>query len=75
MVIYRLYCLMTYYMAKGKSSRINVTIECAECRNNSNKIGVSQYLTSKNKRTTSLILELLKYCKFCKKHTIHKELK
>jgi len=33
------------------------------------------YHTTKNKKTTTQKLELKKYCKWCKKHTIHKEMK
>lgn len=62
-------------MSKIKSVRVNILIECVPCRNFINKKGVSQYLTSKNKKNTSFILELSKYCKYCQKHTIHKEIK
>ncbi|MDP1629548.1 MAG: 50S ribosomal protein L33 [bacterium] len=33
------------------------------------------YYTSKNKKTNEKKLELKKFCKWCKKHTIHKETK
>ena len=33
------------------------------------------YTTTKNKRTTPQKLEFNKYCRFCKKHTPHKETK
>jgi large subunit ribosomal protein L33 len=62
-------------MAKSKTSRIGIIIECRDCRENKNIPGVSRYLTSKNKKNTSTKLELSKYCKFCTKHTIHKEIK
>ena len=32
-------------------------------------------MTSKNKRNNTDRLELVKYCKFCKKRTTHKETK
>ena len=32
------------------------------------------YHTTKNKKTTGK-LELKKYCKWCRKHTLHKEMK
>ena len=64
-------------MAKSKGPRIMITLECTECRQNENKrsLGVSRYLTSKNRRNTSEKLELLKHCRYCNKHTIHKEVK
>jgi len=30
-------------------------------------------VTTKNKKTTTGKLELAKYCRFCRKHTSHKE--
>jgi large subunit ribosomal protein L33 len=33
------------------------------------------YTTIKNKRSTPDRLELSKYCRFCRKHTAHKETK
>lgn len=64
-------------MGKNKGPRVNITIECKECRENlaPRSQGVSRYLTSKNRRTTPQKLELLKYCKHCDKRTIHKETK
>lgn len=64
-------------MAKNKGPRIMVTIECTECRINENKrsVGVSRYLTSKNRRNTPDKLEITKYCRFCNSHTTHKETK
>nr|QOU10741.1 ribosomal protein L33 [Spumella sp. Baekdong012001B8] len=64
-------------MAKQKSPRVLVTLECCECRQKVAKrtLGVSRYLSSKNKRNTPKKLELGKYCKYCNKHTIHKEIK
>jgi len=64
-------------MAKKKGPRIMITLECTECRKNFNKrsLGVSRYLTSKNRRNSPDKLELLKYCRHCNKHTVHKEIK
>lgn len=58
-------------MAKGP--RVIVTLECTEAR----KIGASpsRYSTTKNKKTHPERLELKKYNKFLKKHTLHKEIK
>lgn len=64
-------------MAKNKGPRQNITIECTSCRNNNLKIskGVSRYSTSKNRQNQPEKLSLLKYCKYCTKHSIHKEIK
>ncbi len=45
--------------------RENVTLECSACKNRN-------YRTSKNNRDRER-LELSKYCRFCRKHTSHKE--
>ena len=64
-------------MAKNKGVRILVTLECTECRSNLNKrsVGVSRYSTQKNRRNTPARLELKKYCQYCNKPTLHKEIK
>ena len=58
-------------MAKGP--RVIITLECTEAR----KMGKSpsRYTTTKNKKTHPERLELMKYNKFLKKHTRHKEIK
>lgn len=43
-------------------------LECTECKRRT-------YVTDKNKRNNPDRLEINKYCKFCKKHTLHKETK
>ncbi len=48
--------------------RENITLACTECKQRN-------YETSKNKKTNSERIELNKYCKFCRKHTVHKETK
>ncbi|HXI09756.1 MAG: 50S ribosomal protein L33 [Deltaproteobacteria bacterium] len=45
-----------------------ITLACTECKRRN-------YSTTKNKKTIPDRLELKKYCKFCKKHTPHKETK
>jgi len=64
-------------MAKNKGSRIIITLECTECRSNTEKRtpGVSRYSTTKNRRNNSTRLNLRKYCPFCNKHVFHKETK
>ena len=48
--------------------RVIATLACMECKRRN-------YTTTKNKRTTPDKLEFSKYCKFCMKHTAHKEIK
>ena len=48
--------------------RIIVTLACSECKRRN-------YTTTKNKRTTPDKLEFNKYCRFCRKHTPHRETK
>jgi large subunit ribosomal protein L33 len=55
-------------MAKKKPQFVK--LQCSQCK----KIN---YYTKKSKRMSSIgkKLELKKYCKHCKKHTLHKEIK
>lgn len=48
--------------------RVKITLACQECKQRN-------YDTTKNKKTTPDRLEIKKYCKFCKKTTVHKETK
>lgn len=48
--------------------RVKVTLACSECKQRN-------YNTTKNKKNNPDRIELQKYCKFCKKHTTHKETK
>ena len=60
------------YAAKKKGTKMNKLIE------NRNVLVVhSLYYVKKSKRagSTGKKLELKKYCKWCKKHTLHQELK
>ncbi len=45
-----------------------IKFECTECKR-------INYFSRKNKKLIKERLELKKYCKFCKKHTLHKETK
>ena len=47
--------------------RDNIILQCPDCKRRN-------YVTTKNKKTTER-LELAKYCRFCRKHTAHKETK
>jgi len=48
--------------------RVKVTMACNECKQRN-------YSTMKNKRNNPERIEMKKYCKFCGKHTLHKETK
>ncbi|MDH5682331.1 MAG: 50S ribosomal protein L33 [Spirochaetota bacterium] len=62
-------------MAKKKGdNRIIITLECTECRQ-SGLPHVSRYSTTKNRRNTTARLEIKKYCRHERKHTVHKEIK
>ncbi len=61
-------------MAKAKGSRVVIHLECTTCRK-SGLPGVSRYATVKNRRKTTGRLELKKYCRYERKHTVHKETK
>ena len=45
-----------------------VKLACTECKSRN-------YQTNKNKKNDPDRIEFNKYCKFCKKHTLHKETK
>lgn len=46
--------------------RVIATMECTNCKRRN-------YMTTKNRRTTTARLELKKYCRWCKGHTLHRE--
>ena len=45
-----------------------VTMACTDCKRRN-------YSTTKNRRKSSERLELSKFCRACRKHTVHKESK
>ena len=45
-----------------------ITLACQECKRRN-------YTTTKNKKKDTDRLELKKYCRFCRKHTPHKEIR
>ena len=45
-----------------------ITFECTVCKNRN-------YCSTKNKKQNPDKLQRSKFCKFCKKHTQHKEVK
>ncbi|MAX17327.1 MAG: 50S ribosomal protein L33 [Nitrospina sp.] len=48
--------------------RVIVQLACSDCNR-------KNYSGTKNKKTTTQRLEFKKYCRFCRKHTPHKETK
>ena len=48
--------------------RVKITLACTECKRRN-------YVTKKNKRNNPERIEMNKHCKFCRKHTLHKETK
>ncbi|MFA5088051.1 MAG: 50S ribosomal protein L33 [Candidatus Omnitrophota bacterium] len=48
--------------------REKIQFECTTCRRHN-------YSSTKDKKKHPDRLELKKYCRFCRKHTIHRELK
>ena len=45
-----------------------VALQCSECKRRN-------YNTTRNKKKQTDKIERKKYCKFCRKHTIHREVK
>nr|AZZ70842.1 ribosomal protein L33 [Zantedeschia aethiopica] len=63
-------------MAEVQNVRVRVILECTSCvRNGVIKEfpGISRYITQRNGNNTPL--KLKKFCRYCKKHTIHGEVK
>jgi len=49
-------------------ARVIINLACSECKSRN-------YATTKNKRNDPDRIELRKYCRVCRKHTIHREAK
>ncbi|MDR2525827.1 MAG: 50S ribosomal protein L33 [Oscillospiraceae bacterium] len=48
--------------------RVKIVLACTDCKQRN-------YNTKKEKKNTPDRLERKKYCRFCKKHTVHRETK
>lgn len=48
--------------------RTRITLACTECKQRN-------YNTTKDKKTHPDRMEIKKYCRFCRTHTLHKETK
>ncbi len=56
-------------MASKKKQNVEIiALQCTECKRRN-------YTTKKNRKTSQEKLELMKYCKWDRKHTLHKETK
>lgn len=53
-------------MAKVKRADKLITLRCAVCKR-------KNYYTTKNKKTVERKIEFKKFCRWCRKATIHKE--
>ena len=59
---------------KAKGNRVQVILECTEMKD-SGMPGTSRYITTKNRKNTTEILELKNYNPILKIVTVHKEIK
>jgi large subunit ribosomal protein L33 len=50
-----------------------VTLECTEARKEGKP--PSRYITTRNKKTQTEKVELMKYNRFLRRHTLHREIK
>ena len=46
--------------------RVNILLACTECKRRN-------YATVKNKKNTTVRVELKKFCPWCRTHTVHRE--
>ena len=51
---------------KSNEKRVKVTLECQTCKRRN-------YITSKNKQNDRERIEINKYCRWDRQHTVHKE--
>lgn len=55
-------------LSGGAVMRVKITLACTECKQRN-------YDSMKNKKNDPDRLEMKKYCRFCHKHTLHRETK
>jgi len=51
-----------------RNMRVKITLACTECKRRN-------YVSKKNKKNDPDRIEMMKHCRFCNKHTLHKETK
>ena len=56
------------YTVEVEVVRVKITLACTECKQRN-------YNMTKEKKNHPDRMETSKYCRFCKKHTLHKETK
>ena len=56
------------FRKRGEKMRTRITLACTECKQRN-------YNTMKEKKLHPDRMETKKYCRFCKRHTVHKETK
>ena len=57
-----------FLLGGAENMRVKITLACSECKQRN-------YDTKKNKKNDPDRLEMNKFCRFCRKHTLHKETK
>ena len=55
-------------MARKSDARMVITLACTECRERN-------YTTEKNRRNDPDRIELNKFCRRCRKHAVHREVR
>jgi large subunit ribosomal protein L33 len=60
--------LKDWTQKKERDMREIIILECVDCKRRN-------YTTTKDKKKKKEKLELKKFCKFCRKHTLHREIK
>ncbi len=56
------------FRTEVEAVRTKIILACTECKQRN-------YMTTKDKKTHPDRVEFMKYCKFCRKHTLHRETK
>lgn len=61
-------CSTKKFESEVEVVRTRITLACTECKQRN-------YNTTKDKKNHPERMEISKYCRFCRKHTVHKETK
>ena len=60
--------ILVFITVEVEVVRTRITLACTECKQRN-------YNTTKDKKTHPERMEIKKYCRFCRKHTMHRETK
>jgi len=60
--------ILVFITVEVEVVRTRITLACTECKQRN-------YNTTKDKKTHPERMEIKKYCRFCRKHTLHRETK